>query len=196
MTFRMATAIALSATLAASTTGRAQTLDGRPTLHVVVDNRAPSAAIDLAAARTRTRFIFGDAGIQVTFLSARNAAESTTVGLDPVYVVVLDEAAADRLIAGDARRLGFALPAAHRVYVHFDRVHVVARSHGVDPGWFLGAVIAHEIGHVLLQGAAHADAGLMARTLSPDPAVPSAFSREEGQHLRARLRTETTLAQR
>jgi hypothetical protein len=189
-------ALALCAGLAAAVPGYAQTLRGRPTLEVVVDNHAPSAASELAAARTRARFIFGDAGIQVTFLTRQQAASSPRAGLDPIYVVLLDEKAADRLIAGDPRRLGFAIPPANRVYVHYERVHLVARNHGVEPGWFLGAVIAHELGHVLLQGAPHAAAGLMAKMISPDSAAASVFSRQESQHLRDRLRTVTTLAQR
>jgi hypothetical protein len=82
------------------------------------------------------------------------------------------------------------------VYVHYDRSHDLAREHGVQPGRYMGDVIAHELVHVLLPRAGHTVDGLMARSLRPDPAVPAAFTRTEGQALRVRLRGETTLAQR
>ena len=88
------------------------------------------------------------------------------------------------------------MAAANRAYVHYDRVHKLARAHHVQPGWFLGVVIAHELAHLLFQDGGHAENGLMASALSPSPTAPAVFTRQEAQRLRDRLRGEMTLAQR
>jgi len=187
---------ALVASLSAATGANAQTADRRPALEVVVDNRAPAAAPELAAARTRARFIFDEAGIRLTFITQGTGPALAASENDRIHLVVIKEPEADRLIAGDVTRLGFAIPSANRVYVHYDRIHALARYHQVQPGWFLGVVMAHELAHVLFPQAGHAATGLMARSLSPDPKVPPAFTRQEARVLRERLGEQTTLALR
>jgi hypothetical protein len=169
--------------------------DRRPVFEVVVDNRASAGAAETGTARLRADYIFGEAGIRIAWLP-KGEEHGTSAGVaDRIHLVLIDESST-RLIPKHPTRLGFAIPAAGRVYVHYDRVHELARLHGVQPGWFLGVVIAHELVHVLLPLAPHTGDGVMKRTLSPDPKVPAAFSRTEAQSLRDRLRGETTLAQR
>ena len=187
---------ALVASLSAATGANAQTADRRPALEVVVDNRAPAAGPELAAARGHARFIFDEAGIRLTFITQGTGPALAASEIDRIYLVVIEQPEADRLVAGDVTRLGFALPSANRVYVHYDRIYALARYHGVQPGWFLGVVMAHELAHVLFPHAGHADTGIMARSLSPDPKVPPAFTRQEARVLRERLGEETTLALR
>jgi hypothetical protein len=169
--------------------------DGRPAFDVVLDNRSPLAAVELAAARLHVRFMFDEAGIRVAFV-AEGDESARAAGHDRIRLVVLVQPMAGCLKAGDVTTLGFALPPANRVYVHYDRVYALARSRGVQAGWFLGVVMAHELVHVLLPRSGHAGTGVMARALSPDPAVAPAFTREEAQALRERLRSETLLARR
>jgi hypothetical protein len=183
------------ASLSAGASASGQPVDRRPTLEVVVENRSTSAGIELGAARTRARFLFAEAGIHLTFLAPGEPPDNARAGLDRITLVVLGEREAGRLIAADARMLGFAIPPAGRVYVLYDRVHALARNHNVEPGWFLGVVIAHELAHVLLP-AGHSDSGVMAPALRPDPKRASAFSRDEAYELRERLGRPTTLAQR
>jgi len=185
---------ALLVSLSTGTSAVAQTADRRPAFEVVLDNRSPAAALELAAARLHVRFIFDEAGIRAAFVAQRDGAPAT--GADRINLVVLDQPMAGCLKAGDVVTLGFAVPPAHRVYVHYDRVHALARSRGAQPGWFLGVVMAHELVHVLLPGAGHAETGVMARSLRPDPFTLAAFTREEAQALRERLQSETLLAQR
>ena len=173
----------------------AQIADRRPAVEVVVDNRA-SAAVELTTARARARFMFADAGIHLRFPIRPYDPGDVHIGAERIHVVVLDTAAAERVIASDGWRLAFAVPSANRVYVHYDRVHALARAHRAEPGWFLGVVIAHELAHVLLPRVGHAHAGVMAGVLSPDPQVAPAFTPQEAQQLRARLRHDTMLARR
>ena len=187
---------ALLASVSGAASATAQTADRRPALEVVMDNRAPSAALELGTARTRARFIFAEAGIRVTFVMQDGGRALAAAGNERINLVVLDQPQSDRLVPVDVKTLGFAIPPANRVYVHYDRVYALARSHGVQPGWFLGAVMAHELAHVLFPYTGHSDAGLMARSLSPDPRMPPAFTRQEARVLRERLGEETTLALR
>jgi len=187
--------LALWAGLLAGTNASAQGGDRRPVFEVVLDNRAPAGAAEIGTARVRTDYIFEHAGIRVAWLlKGEDLRVPAGVG-ERIQLVLIDESARN-LFPQDPRTLGFALPAAGRVYVHYDRVHELARFHGVQPGWFLGVVIAHELVHVLLPRAGHTSDGVMARALRPDPAVPAAFTRMEAQSLRDRLRSETSLAQR
>jgi len=187
--------LTLWAGLLAGTNAFAQGGDRRPVFEVVLDNRAPSGAAEIGTARARTDYIFEAAGIRVAWLLKGEDLGVPAGGGERIHLVVIDEAASRR-IPGDPSTLGFAVPAAGRVYVLYDRVHDLARLHDVQPGWFLGVVIAHELVHVLLPRAGHTGAGVMARSLRPDPTRPAVFTRGEAQSLRDRLRSETTLASR
>ena len=191
---RFAIAGLLAASLAAAPT-HAETADRRPAFEVVVDNHAPAAAPEIATAQARAGFIFAEAGLRVSWL-AQAAGVAAQSSHERIMLVVLDPADGNRVITGDVRRLGFAVPPAHRVYVHYARVYDLARDHGVQPGWFLGVVMAHELGHVLLPRGGHTADGIMAASLMPDPKCPPAFSREEARQLRGRLGAETLLALR
>ena len=183
---------ALLASLAAGSRARAQTADRRPVLEIGLDNRASSAAGELPSARTRARFIFAGAGVRVVFIEDR--APSLESGHTRIQLVVVGDVVADGLFRGDARRLGFAIPLANRIYVHYGRIRALAMERRVLPGWFLGVVIAHEAGHILLPRAGHAGAGIMAAILEPHPKSPPEFTREEARWLRDRLNSDTTLA--
>jgi len=186
---------ALLASLGAGVTATAQPVDGRPAFEVVMENRAPSAAPELAAARLRASFIFSEAGIRVIWLTRASAAVSESSD-ERISLVVAEQSEADRLMAHDVRILAFAIPRANRVYVHYDRVCALARAHSVQPGWFLGVVLVHELTHVLLPRAGHAEAGVMAASLSPEPKRPAAFSLQEVRQLQDRLSRATLLALR
>jgi hypothetical protein len=189
------TFVTVAAVLASLAAGRvhAQAVDRRPAVEVVLDNRAPAAATEIAAAQARVRFIFREAGIHVAWMG-RTTEPFPELGGDRIVLVLLDLSDANRVITGDPTRLGFAVPPANRVYVHYPRVAALARERGVQPGWFLGVVVAHELGHVLLPRAGHAEAGIMAPSLAPDSRFVPVFSREEGRDLRARLAGETLMA--
>lgn len=63
-----------------------------------------------------------------------------------------------------AQALGFSLPCARRgiqVAIYADRIAKVSETGGPTFGRTLAYAMAHELGHVLLQSAVHATAGLM-----------------------------------
>lgn len=175
--------LGVSIALVLSARPSAQVADGRPALDVTTEDRS-SAGAELLIARARVNEIFITAGIRVVW-SARTAVAVRATGTDRIRLVLLSGPAADAMFLGHADLLGLAVPSASRVYIHYDRVLALARHYRTAPGWFLGIVIAHELAHVLLPDAGHADHGLMGATLSPE-ATP-AFTAQQAQSLRARL---------
>ena len=170
----------------------AETVDRRPAFEVALINHAPDAATEVATARARVGFLFGEAGIRVTWVAASEAP--VELGRERIMLVLLDLPDGNRVFAGDARRLGFAMPPAHRVYVHYRRLYDLATFRHVQPGWFLGVVMAHELAHVLLPQAGHTADGIMAAALTPDPDRLPCFSLAEARQLRERLGAETLMA--
>jgi PadR family transcriptional regulator PadR len=182
--------LGVSIALALSVRPSAQTADGRPALEVATFDRSSSGP-ELGIARGRASHIFADAGIRVVWTTRARGGRAATA-THRIQLVVLSGATADETFLGYGDMLGIAIPAVSRVYVHYDRVVALARRHRTPPGWFLGVVIAHELAHVLLPGAGHAEHGLMAATLSPE-AMPM-FTAREAQSIRARLHDERTFA--
>jgi len=182
--------LGVSIALVLSARPSAQVTDGRPALEVTTEDRS-SAGVELGLARARVNEIFVTAGIRLVW-RARTAAAIGATGMDRIRLVVLSGPGADAMFLGHAELLGLAVPSANRVYIHYDRVLALARHYRTPPGWFLGIVIAHEVAHVLLPDAGHADHGLMGATLSPQ-ATP-AFTAQQAQSLRARLHDGVTVA--
>ena len=83
--------------------------------------------------------------------------------------------------------------------IYVDRIEVLARQSGVDPGVLIGRAVAHEIGHLILGTTAHASHGLMRATwktdeLRHDMPLDWIFSEQQGAEMRLRLaaRVEST----
>lgn len=170
------------------------TLNSRPTLCVTMVDRSSQGAAELGAARTRARFIFEQVGIRIDWSSGEPRCSKDAEN-ERISVVVLGGPAADGVIPGNPQLLGFAIPSAQRVYVHYDRVHALAHQNDLRPGWLLGLVIAHELVHVLLPASGHSDAGVMASVLKPRARLPPPLVARDAEALRARVRGGTALAQ-
>jgi len=175
--------LGVSIALVLSARASAQMADGRPALEVVTEDRS-LGGVELGFARARVNEIFITAGIRVVW-SARTAVATGAPGTDRIRLVVLSAPSADAMFHGHPDLLAFAVPSASRVYIHYDRVLALARHDRIPPGWFLGIVIAHEVAHVLLPDAGHADNGLMGARIDPETAP--AFTAQQAQSLRARL---------
>jgi hypothetical protein len=172
----------------------AQGSDHRPTLDVVVDDRSTAGGTELGTARTRADYVFAGAGIRISWMTQGRPVDIADISRVHVQLVILDRPPAADVMAGHPAILGFAVPAANRVYVYYDRIQGMALSQRVQPGWFLGVVIAHELAHVLLPDLHHTPAGVMAATLGPDPRVLPIFTGQEARLMRARLGGESTFA--
>jgi hypothetical protein len=82
-------------------------------------------------------------------------------------------------------------------YVFVQPVEGLANLGGVDPALLLGAVIAHEVGHLLLPDRGHSEEGLMRAGWGEAEALAAArgllrFSPDEGDAIHATLRSWQT----
>jgi hypothetical protein len=183
--------LALSVTFVAHARARATDVAG-PTLTVAMVDRSTAGGAELAAARTRAGYVFENAGIRIAWSEPGASPVRGSGGSTAIHVMVVDGPGIDGSF--DDAVLGFASPPARRAYVYYNRVETYALSRHVSPGWFLGLVMAHELAHVLLPGAGHAPAGVMAAQLRPDPGQAPAFTEEEARALCAAVTGEVTVA--
>jgi hypothetical protein len=152
-------------------------------LDVAIDTRGPAQGPDMRLARAVAAEIYAAAGIRLNW-SERRAFDRLTV------VVVAGDRRAD-LLFGTRRVLGRIAQGGVRAYVHYDRIAQFARDNHAEPGRILGAVIAHEIGHLVL-GEGHSATGVMAPAMDPRPFVRHGFTPEEGLALRTALSPAAT----
>jgi len=102
-----------------------------------------------------------------------------------------------RLVAKDSdggmtpseRALGTAAVGTRVAIIPYPRVLELASNGSATVGLVLGHVIAHELGHLLLQRATHSAAGLMRATLDLQLAQQGRllFTAAEGQAIRAAI---------
>ena len=127
---------------------------------------------DLRAARLATESILRDTGLEVVVRHCgRSVAPGESVDacdepLKPSELVVriIDAPAFNATLHPDAYGLAYVVPATNRGWlatVFSDRIGGAATRLGVHPGTLLGLVAAHEVGHLLLGTAYHAEGGLM-----------------------------------
>ncbi len=150
----------------------------RPQLTVMMCDRSGVADEVRRHALEETARIFGAAGVEFRWIET-----STTIGPADFKTTSLETCASPPepvdfwvVIAGESPdnwpggALGVAVrQAVHcpRAYILYDRVRRVAHKHGFGQGRpkylgsLLGAVIAHELGHLLMPEAGHSATGLM-----------------------------------
>jgi hypothetical protein len=133
-------------------------------------SRIPSQ--DLKAARLATESILRDTGLAVVIRhcgrsgAAGEPADACDEPLKPSELVVriIDAPAFNTTLHPDAYGLAYVVPDTNRGWlatVFSDRIDRAATRLGVDAGTLLGLVAAHEVGHLLLGTAYHAQGGLM-----------------------------------
>jgi hypothetical protein len=85
--------------------------------------------------------------------------------------------------------MGIAVAGGRLAKIMYGRVEGMAQAANTDLATFLGHVIAHEIGHLLLSQDAHSSGGIMAATLNPQLAARGVlwFSPAEATVARARI---------
>ena len=88
--------------------------------------------------------------------------------------------------------LGTSLPAAARAWIFPGRITTVANGLGLPVADILGQVITHEIGHLLLDGAADHEAVMREQVLLTGAGY-FRFTRRQVEQMQARLRTETVI---
>ena len=112
----------------------------------------------------------------------------------PQYaVVMMTPQAADRKAREDAitdEVVGQAAVRARRAYIYYDRVLAMALPPDRDLVTFLGYVIAHELGHLMLPPHSHSAAGIMRGSFGLSSRTLQTFTAKEGEAIRRRLAEE------
>jgi hypothetical protein len=149
------------------TAGRAASgADASPAIAVHLTDYAHLHRSELRHAQEEVTRIYAAAGVRVVWVRPNDPLGMT--GINDLRVVILDKEMTKRKVASDQvppTVLGQALPAARRAYIFSTRVTEVADQHASAPAIVLGRVIAHEIGHLLLENDGHADMGIMRSNL-------------------------------
>lgn len=139
-----------------------------PTVSLTLVNNAGAEAKTRAQAMARVASMYRQAGVELV----EKPQDSVRAAGDLRLYVLLQttapawEPAGERLVLGRA-----ALPAegcGRLAYAYHDRIVSFAAAHGYDASIVLAAVIAHEVGHLLLPRGAHGTAGVMKERLTPE----------------------------
>lgn len=163
----------------------------------LVDQLVPVAADTLAEARQRAARIFEPLAVQIAWLDTTSALARYKALDDPaaqrafvtsLYVIRLVAKEGDGITPTE-RALGTAVVGTRVAVIPYPRVVDLARNGSATVGLVLGHVIAHELGHLLLQRASHSAAGLMRATLDLQLAQQGRllFTAPEAQAIRAAI---------
>jgi hypothetical protein len=151
--------------------GRTAAADQAEPLTIAVWVRDTAQVPDdvLTGARTEVTRIFRQAGVETVWLSPSLASATTDASREPrLTIAIVTHDQAERLHPALTRAgvgVGFAISSSPTTrtqvaYVFYHRVKSLTGANGVHLAPALGAAMAHEIGHLLLDNA-HAETGLM-----------------------------------
>ncbi len=160
----------------------ARPLDNETTFIIHVRNYAEPGAKELAEAELFAAGVFRQAGIATRWVEDGDASDASTLSSAVenlnnhcnIYVAIQSQMMTDRLTVPN-NAMGLAPgsgPDRKLVYVFYDRAKDLARRQVADKvrglvavragiSQILGEMIAHEIGHVLLNLPSHTDTGIM-----------------------------------
>jgi hypothetical protein len=164
-------------------------------VHVLVYDNARVSARVMEKAASEAGRIFRSAGVELLWIncsSRANAADcrSTASSRELVLRIVPRGKSAGESVYGDA----FLAEDGTGKYadIFFDRIASAHRDFGVNESRLLGAVAAHEIGHLLLGLKAHSWLGIMAAMWESDSLRKAEmgtllFTREQAARMRGRM---------
>ena len=143
-----------------------------PALTVRLYTTSVIPAPELAAASRTAESILRDTRLDITFrhcghrASPADAVDPCDDRLTPSEVVVriINAPTFNTTLTPDAYGVAYVVQQTNRGWlatVFSDRSDQAAARVGVEPGTLLGRVMAHEVGHLLLGGGYHGEAGLM-----------------------------------
>ena len=170
----------------------------RLSIDCLVEDLVSVADDTLAEARQRVDRIFEPLAVQIAWFDPASALRRRRALDDPaaqrafvtsLYVVRLVAQKGDGGLTPNERSLGSAAVGTRVAIIPYPRVQELARSGSAAVGLVLGHVVAHELGHLLLQRATHSAAGLMQATLDLRLAQQGRllFTAAEGQAIRAAI---------
>ena len=172
---------AVIAVLALAPSAGVHAASSSPILTIRLYNTAGIPAAELGAAARTAESTLRDTGVDVIVrhcghrVSPDDAIDPCDDRLAPSEVVVriIKAPAVTTTLTPDAYGVAYGVQETNRGWlatVFSDRSDSAASRAGVEPGTLLGRVMAHEVGHLLLGGGYHGDAGVM-RAHWPDALI-------------------------
>ena len=131
-------------------------------IHLTDDAHIPTGV--LAEAERQAGFVYLAAGVRVVWSDIASAAQP--VGAFHVNVVLRSKDMKTQSEGIEGEIFGRALRPITRAYVFYDRIYEHAVLTGSNVARSFGAMIAHEVGHLLLPAFSHSRTGINARTLA------------------------------
>ncbi len=144
----------------------------------------------LASAMDRVNAVYADAGVSTQWAHVDRLAGKAEYGIPTLDVSIVGGDAAKYLattMAGHERVMGQAAMSVDRAYVFYDRIIDAAVTMKRFPGNFLGDVIAHEIGHLLLPGTRHSERGIMRANVPLNERLQT-FNDDQSQFVRSTIK--------
>jgi hypothetical protein len=145
---------------------------------------------DRTEAENRATRVYERIGVRLAWTNG-DAAYAPADGAFHLDVIILPGSMADRMNANPTA-FGQASHVTRRAYIYFSRIEAYALSSRSDPVCVLAAVLAHEIGHMLLPDYSHSPWGLMrAEWTGRIVDVPN-FDRKQATTIRSALTASNT----
>ena len=184
--------------VAFSTGARPVAAEGDPrTIVLHVDDHAPLAPSELAAAEAETTRIYAAAGVRATWENGTVDPHARLDDVTHLAVAICGGAGSEQKTAAegvDSTVVGQAARGTGRAYIYYSRVAFAAHLHARDVGTMLGMAIAHEVGHLLLPKDSHSFVGIMRADLNLTSMLPQEFTPRQSGTIRANLSVDLRAA--
>ena len=126
----------------------------RPTVRVMLRNDVNVPPETVQAAQEAVRLVFHAAGVDVIWTGPQPIATVALISRERAHKMRQRPEVLGVALVGRGRR-------GRMAYVFVHRVNELSARYRLDASVILGAVMAHELGHLLLPFDSHSEAGLM-----------------------------------
>lgn len=158
---------------------------------VTIHNNADVPTEVLAFAKGYAAAVFRRGGVVLRWLEGQPPAASSPRAMFTVVLLAPEQGRQMAATSGIADEVvGQAASAAGRAYIHYERVVDMTMPPERTLVTFLGYVMAHELGHLMLRGQGHASAGIMRSSLPRSSRSIYAFTAAEAALICAGLENE------
>src|SRR5262245_25877158 len=151
MLLTILTALAMAAMVSGSSDASVDTVH-EPSMVIILDvtNEAHMLARDLKRARRWVIQAYGTVGVRIDWNDCVTCSPQSDNAFHVEVRLISKDVPKESNRSTGIERLGKALRSTRRTYVFYEPLHEYSMRTGVNAAQLLGAVIAHEVGHVIL----------------------------------------------